>query len=57
MIKSKEGELIEYVGMGLGMKLLVFVQDSNLHFKSDGYFIDIGLCRIPLTCPGIFRPL
>jgi hypothetical protein len=54
MKESEKGEVLEYVGAGLGMKLLVFEKDGNLHFKSDGYFWDIGICRIPL--PSVFTP-
>ncbi len=54
MRESETGEVLEYVGSGLGMKLLVFEKNSNLHFKSDGYFWDIGLCRIPV--PDILSP-
>jgi hypothetical protein len=54
MKESSKGDVLEYVGAGLGMKLLVFEKDSNLHFKSDGYFWDIGICRIPI--PDIFSP-
>ena len=48
MRQSSKGEVLEYVGFGLGMKLLVFEKESNLHFKSDGYFWDIGVVRIPV---------
>jgi hypothetical protein len=54
MKESEKGEVLEYVGAGLGMKLLVFEKEGNLHFRSDGYFWDIGLCRIPL--PHILTP-
>ena len=54
MKESERGDVLEYVGAGLGMKLLVFAKDGNLHFKSDGYFWDIGLCRIPI--PKLFTP-
>ncbi len=54
MKQSPKGEVLEYVGSGLGMKLIVFVKDANLHFKSDGYFWDIGFFRIPI--PDIFSP-
>lgn len=54
MKESEAGGVLEYVGCGLGMKLLVFEKDSNLHFKSDGYFWDIGICCIPL--PDILSP-
>jgi len=54
MKESENGEVLEYVGMGLGMKLLVFESGGNLHFQSDGYFWDIGICRIPL--PDILSP-
>ena len=54
MKESKNGDILEYVGAGLGMKLVVFEKDGNLHFKSDGYFWDIGICRIPL--PDLLSP-
>lgn len=54
MMESSKGEVLEYVGAGLGMKLKVFEKDSSLHFQSDGYFWDIGFCRIPL--PDILTP-
>ena len=54
MRESKQGDVLEYVGKGLGMKLLVFEKEGNLHFKSDGYFWDIGWCRLPI--PSIFTP-
>jgi hypothetical protein len=54
MCESEKGEVLEYVGMGLGMKLVLHVQDGNLFFTSDGYFWDIFGYRIPL--PGVFTP-
>jgi hypothetical protein len=48
MQESERGEVLEYVGFGLGMKLLLSVQDGNLHFRSDGYFWDLLGWRIPL---------
>lgn len=54
MKESEKGEVLEYVGMGLGMKLRVFEKNGNLHFESDGYFWDIGLFRIPL--PDLLSP-
>lgn len=54
MKESEKGEVLEYVGAGFGMKLLVFEKDGNLHFKSDGYFLDIGFFRIPL--PDVLSP-
>lgn len=54
MRESSKGEVLEYVGMGLGMKLLLEVVEGNLHFTSDGYFWEIMDWRIPL--PGIFTP-
>ena len=54
MTESKTGDILEYVGCGIGMKLLVFEKETNLHFKSDGYFIDIGLCCLPI--PKLFSP-
>lgn len=54
MRESASGEVLEYVGMGLGMKLLLDVRDGNLHFESDGYFWEVFGVRIPL--PGILTP-
>ncbi len=54
MEETPNGDILEYVGAGLGMKLKVFSQDGNLHFRSAGYFWDIGLCRIPI--PSLFTP-
>jgi len=54
MRESEKGEVLEYVGMGLGMKLILQVQDGNLFFTSDGYFWDIFGMRIPI--PGVLTP-
>lgn len=50
MRESRKGEVMEYVGMGLGMKLVLDVRDGNLHFESDGYFWEVFGVRIPLPC-------
>lgn len=54
MRESEKGEVLEYVGAGLGMKLVLHVHEGNLYFTSDGYFWDIFGFRIPL--PGILTP-
>ena len=54
MRESSRGEVLEYVGMGLGMKLVLDVRDENLHFESDGYFWQLFGARIPL--PGLLTP-
>jgi hypothetical protein len=54
MAESARGEVLEYVGMGLGMKLVLHVEDGNLHFTSDGYFWHIGPWRMPL--PDVLTP-
>lgn len=56
MLESAKGEVLEYVGMGmgLGMKLLLDVRDGNLHFESDGYFLQLFGVRIAL--PGLLTP-
>lgn len=54
MRESEKGEVLEYVGMGLGMKLVLHIHEGNLYFTSDGYFWDIFGFRLPL--PGIFTP-
>ncbi|MET1076456.1 MAG: DUF4166 domain-containing protein [Pseudomonas sp.] len=56
MKQSPAGEVLEYVGLGLGMKLRVFEQEHNLHFQSDGYFWDLGFVRVPVHAwlsPGV----
>jgi hypothetical protein len=54
MRESEKGEVLEYVGAGLGMKLVLHVHEGNLYFTSDGYFWDLFGFRIPL--PGILTP-
>lgn len=54
MQESSNGEVLEYVGMGLGMKLTIHAKDGNLHFASDGYFWELFGLRIPL--PGLLTP-
>ncbi len=54
MRESNKGEVLEYVGMGLGMKLIMYVKDGNLHFTSKGYFWQVFKWRIPL--PDLFTP-
>jgi hypothetical protein len=54
MAESEQGEVLEYVGLGLGMKLVLAIRDGNLHFTSDGYFWDVLGWRIPL--PAILTP-
>lgn len=54
MAESERGEVLEYVGMGLGMKLLLDVREGNLYFTSDGYFLDLFGWRMPL--PGLLTP-
>ena len=51
MRESEQGEVLEYVGMGLGMKLVLDIRDGNLYFESDGYFWDLFGWRIPLPAP------
>jgi hypothetical protein len=56
MQEGSSGEVLEYVGMGLGMKLLLHVRDGDLYFTSDGYFLQIFNWRIPmpdLLTPGV----
>lgn len=54
MRESEKGEVLEYVGMGLGMKLVLKVDSGNLYFTSDGYFWELFGFRIPL--PGFLTP-
>lgn len=48
MGESPHGEVLEYVGGGLGMKLVLHPQDGNLHFRSDGYFLQLRGVRVPI---------
>lgn len=48
MAESPRGEVLEYVGAGLGMKLELDVRDGNLHFVSQGYFWQLFGWRLPL---------
>ena len=54
MRESEQGEVLEYVGLGLGMKLVLSVREGNLHFRSDGYFWDLFGWRMPL--PDLLTP-
>lgn len=54
MKESEKGEVLEYVGMGLGMKLLPRVQEGDLYFTSDGYFWEVFGYRISI--PSILTP-
>ena len=54
MRESENGEVLEYVGMGLGMRLVLRVDNGDLYFTSNGYFWEIFGVRIPL--PGILTP-
>jgi hypothetical protein len=54
MVESEKGEVLEYVGMGFGMKLRLSVDQGSLHFTSDGYFWDVLGWRIPV--PGLLTP-
>lgn len=46
--------MVEMVRGGLGMALNVTVEDGALHFRSRGYFLEIGGRRLPL--PGLLTP-
>ena len=54
MRESDKGEVLEYVGMGLGMKLILSVKNGDLYFTSNGYFLQVFGWRIPL--PDILTP-
>lgn len=46
--------MVEMVRGGLGMALNVTVEDGAIHFRSRGYFLEIGGWRLPL--PGLMTP-
>ena len=54
MREGKNGEVLEYVGFGLGMKLVLEVHQGNLYFTSDGYFWDIVGVLVPI--PALLTP-
>jgi hypothetical protein len=54
MRESEHGEVLEYVGMGLGMRLVLRVDNGDLFFTSDGYFWEMFGVRIPI--PGVLTP-
>ena len=54
MREGKNGEVLEYVGFGLGMKLVLEVHQGNLYFTSDGDFWDIFGVLVPI--PALLTP-
>lgn len=54
MRESEKGDVLEYVGAGLGMKLILHVENGNLYFTSDGYFWEVFGWRIPM--PDLLTP-
>lgn len=46
--QSKKGEMLECVKGGFGMKLKVYEQDGNLHFKSYRYFWSFLKLQMPI---------
>lgn len=46
--ESKDGEMLECVGGGFGMKLKVTVRDGDMHFESYRYFWTLLGYKIPL---------
>ena len=46
--------MVEMVRGGLGMALNVTAEDGALHFRSRGYFLEVGRWRLPL--PGLLTP-
>tara|TARA_R110001592_G_scaffold3525_24_gene20080 strand:+ start:6676 stop:7668 length:993 start_codon:yes stop_codon:yes gene_type:complete len=46
--ESKDGEMLECVGGGFGMKLKVYVEDQSLHFKSYRFFWSVLKFKVPL---------
>src|SRR4029077_14933329 len=54
MRESEKGDVLEYVGFGLGMKLILHIKDGNLYFTSNGYFLQVLGCHIPI--PDLLTP-
>ena len=53
-VMSRNGQLLEIVRGGLGMRLAVGVEDGALVFRSRGYFWRIGALRLPI--PSLLTP-
>lgn len=51
-----ERGLVEVVKGGLGMALDLTVEDGALHFRSTGYFLELGHPRLRLPIPGWITP-
>ena len=47
-IQGAHGELMEVVKGGLGMTLALTAEDGALHFRSTGYFAQLGPVRLPI---------
>lgn len=52
--ESAQGEMLEVVGGGFGMKLQVFTEDGQLYFRSYQYFCTFLFWQIPL--PHLLTP-
>jgi hypothetical protein len=48
MVRHQDHELIEYVGMGFGIRLKVGVEEGRLVYRSHGHLLKIGPIRLPI---------
>ncbi len=53
-VLGRHGELMEVIHGGLGMTLSLTAEGGALHFRSIGYFFQIGGLRLPI--PGLLTP-
>lgn len=48
MVRQQGNELIEYVGMGFGIRLKVSVEDGRLVYRSNGHLLKLGPVVLPI---------
>jgi hypothetical protein len=48
MIRQQDHELIEYVGMGFGIRLKVGVEEGRLVYRSNGHLLKLGIITLPI---------
>ena len=48
MVVNTEGQIQEFIGFGLGMRMALDVRQETLFFKGAGYFLKLGRFNIPI---------
>ncbi|MGJ0485371.1 MAG: DUF4166 domain-containing protein [Methylomicrobium sp.] len=49
MVRHQDHELIEYVGMGFGIRLKVGIEDGRLVYRSSGHLLKLGPIVLPIA--------